>query len=104
MPDSLRAGLIGCADVPYEHPRRVRQQHGRQHRGGVRRTAPGCPVLPALTDDNSKESRDHPRLFVAIAGVSSGHLAQHPDAFTISSRATGNGVTVHPTIAVEGTL
>ena len=59
--------------------------------------------LPPLADDNSKESRDRRRLFVAIARGVVRHLVEHQDAFTIHVPHDVDGVTVHPTIAVEGT-
>jgi hypothetical protein len=58
--------------------------------------------LPALADDNSKESRDRRRLFVAIARGVVRHLVERENAISISVPASPNPVTVHPTIAVEG--
>ena len=60
--------------------------------------------LPALVNDNSKESRDRRRLFVAIAQGVVRHLAAHPHAFKIDVPHDVNGVTVYPTIAVDGPL
>ena len=59
--------------------------------------------LPPLADDNSKESRDRRRLFVAIARGVVRHLVERQDAFTIHVPHDTDGVTVHPTISVEGT-
>jgi hypothetical protein len=59
--------------------------------------------LPPLADDNSKESRDRRRLFVAIAQGVVRHLVARNEAFVIHVPHDTNGVTVHPTISAEGT-
>jgi len=102
MPDSLKPGLMGSANDT-STPDAFAHSMAANIEAAFSELLQDAG-LPALTDDNSKESRDRRRLFVAIAQGVVRHLVQHQDSFTIFVPHTGNDVTVHPTIAVEGPL
>jgi hypothetical protein len=102
MPDSLKPGLMGSANdasTPVEFANSMAANIEAAFSDLLEDAG-----LPRLADDNSKESRDRRRLFVAIAQGVVRHLVEHQDAFTIHVPHDTNGVTVHPTIAAEGTL
>jgi hypothetical protein len=101
MPDALKPGQMGPptgSDTPAEFADSM-AAHIEAAFSDLLQDA----GLPPLADDNSKESRDRRRLFVAIARGIVRHLVEHQDAFTIHVPHDTSGVTVHPTIAVEGT-
>jgi hypothetical protein len=56
--------------------------------------------LPRMPDDNSKESRDRRRLFVAIARGIVRHLDQHRTAITVTLPAGGG--TASPQFDIDG--
>ena len=56
--------------------------------------------LPRLPDDNSKESRDRRRLFVAIARGLVRHLDEHREAITVT--VPDGGGTVSPEFDIDG--
>jgi hypothetical protein len=56
--------------------------------------------LPRMPDDNSKESRDRRRLFVAIARGIVRHLDEHRTAITVT--VPDGGGTVSPVFDVNG--
>jgi len=56
--------------------------------------------LPRVPDDNSKESRDRRRLFVAIARGLVRHLDEHREAITVT--VPDGGGTVSPEFDIDG--
>jgi hypothetical protein len=56
--------------------------------------------LPRVPDDNSKESRDRRRLFVAIARGIVRHLDEHRSAITVT--VPDGGGTVSPEFDIDG--
>lgn len=56
--------------------------------------------LPRMPDDNSKESRDRRRLFVAIARGIVRHLDEHRTAITVTLPSSGG--TTSPVFDIEG--
>jgi hypothetical protein len=56
--------------------------------------------LPRMPDDNSKDSRDRRRLFVAIARGIVRHLDEHRDAITVT--VPPDGGTVSAELDIDG--